>query len=113
MRIKAKKKDEDSFHLFKLFDIAEFSIYDGPGIRTVIYIQGCNAQCDWYHSSTPNLDAPHSCSAPTYAFNVNDANVIASIRRILSKMADTIHHASADPHGKLHQKTDDNKCITF
>lgn len=37
----------------RLFDIAEFSGYDGPGIRTVVYFQGCGAACDWCHS-------PHS-----------------------------------------------------
>lgn len=37
----------------RLFDIAEFSRYDGPGIRTVVYFQGCGAACDWCHS-------PHS-----------------------------------------------------
>lgn len=34
----------------RVFDIAEMSVYDGPGIRTVIYFQGCNAQCEWCHS---------------------------------------------------------------
>lgn len=37
----------------RLFDIAEFSRYDGPGIRTVVYFQGCGVACDWCHS-------PHS-----------------------------------------------------
>lgn len=34
----------------RLFDIAEFSTYDGPGVRSVIYFQGCPLKCDWCHS---------------------------------------------------------------
>lgn len=53
MLIKANRKYNRSSKLLKIFDVAEFSIHDGPGIRTVVYFQGCSAQCDWCHS-------PHS-----------------------------------------------------
>ncbi len=41
-----------------LYDIAYFSRHDGPGIRTVVYFQGCNARCDWCHS--PHSQAQYS-----------------------------------------------------
>ncbi|MFH1728500.1 MAG: glycyl-radical enzyme activating protein [Pseudomonadota bacterium] len=30
-----------------LFDIQGFSIYDGPGCRTVFFLKGCNLNCYW------------------------------------------------------------------
>lgn len=61
MRIKKDEKQCTSgiSCLSRIFDIAEFSVHDGPGVRVVVYFQGCNARCDWCHSphSQPH-DAP-------------------------------------------------------
>ncbi|MCL2159693.1 MAG: glycyl-radical enzyme activating protein, partial [Oscillospiraceae bacterium] len=34
----------------KIFNIQRFSIYDGPGIRTVAFFAGCNLNCAWCHN---------------------------------------------------------------
>jgi pyruvate formate lyase activating enzyme len=34
----------------KLFDIQRFSLNDGPGIRTVVFLKGCPLQCQWCHN---------------------------------------------------------------
>ena len=34
----------------RIFSIEEFSIYDGPGIRTTVFFQGCPLNCNWCHS---------------------------------------------------------------
>jgi len=33
-----------------IFNIQSFSTTDGPGIRTVVFFQGCNLQCLWCHN---------------------------------------------------------------
>lgn len=34
----------------RVFSIEEFSVYDGPGIRTTIFLKGCPLRCNWCHS---------------------------------------------------------------
>jgi pyruvate formate lyase activating enzyme len=34
----------------RVFNIQRFSIHDGPGIRTSIFLKGCNLACDWCHN---------------------------------------------------------------
>lgn len=33
-----------------IFDIKEFSVYDGPGVRTTVFFKGCPLSCRWCHN---------------------------------------------------------------
>lgn len=52
-----------------IFSIEEFSVYDGPGIRTTVFFKGCPLRCNWCHNPE-GLDArvqvvksPNGCIA--------------------------------------------------
>lgn len=36
--------------LGRVFSIEEFSVYDGPGIRTTVFLKGCPLRCSWCHN---------------------------------------------------------------
>jgi pyruvate formate lyase activating enzyme len=33
-----------------IFNIQRFSLHDGPGIRTAVFLKGCNLRCKWCHN---------------------------------------------------------------
>ncbi len=33
-----------------VFDIKEFSVHDGPGVRTTVFLKGCPLRCKWCHN---------------------------------------------------------------
>ena len=33
-----------------VFDIKEFAVFDGPGIRTTVFFKGCSLRCRWCHN---------------------------------------------------------------
>jgi len=41
-----------------VFDIKEFSIHDGPGIRTTVFLKGCPLSCMWCHNPEGQSSLP-------------------------------------------------------
>lgn len=31
----------------RIFDIQRFSVHDGPGVRTIVFLKGCALRCRW------------------------------------------------------------------
>ena len=51
-----------------VFSIEEFAVYDGPGIRTTVFLKGCPLRCNWCHnpeglSALPQIvKSPNGCT---------------------------------------------------
>lgn len=41
-----------------VFDIRRFSVHDGPGIRTTVFLKGCPLRCGWCHNPEGLAAAP-------------------------------------------------------
>jgi len=48
-----------------VFDIKEFSIHDGPGIRTTVFLKGCPLSCMWCHNPEGQSSQPQVMQNPT------------------------------------------------
>jgi len=47
-----------------VFDIQKFSIHDGPGIRTIIFLKGCSLRCQWCANPESNNRDPEMLCYP-------------------------------------------------
>ena len=79
-----------------IFDIDNFAVHDGPGIRTVIYFKGCPLRCVWCHSPESQEKEPQTlyiadrcrhCSPCLGDKCVNEARVICGRKVKASEIA--------------------------
>jgi pyruvate formate lyase activating enzyme len=47
-----------------LFDIKEFAVHDGPGIRTTVFLKGCPLACMWCHNPEGQSRLPQIMRSP-------------------------------------------------
>lgn len=88
MKVLTKNNSKEDGYPVRIFDIAELSIYDGPGVRSVVYFQGCNAECDWCHSpQSQPISSPlmHSSGVKNHLNGVECTTQIGS-SNLLSKV---------------------------
>ena len=46
----------------RIFDIKRYSIHDGPGIRTTVFLKGCGLHCLWCHNPGASIPVLSSCT---------------------------------------------------
>jgi pyruvate formate lyase activating enzyme len=47
-----------------VFDIKEFAVHDGPGIRTTVFLKGCALRCSWCHNPEGLVPEPQILHGP-------------------------------------------------
>lgn len=53
--------EEDKILTGLVYDIQGFSVQDGPGIRTTVFLKGCPLRCPWCHSPESQRFEPQVC----------------------------------------------------
>ncbi len=60
-----------------IFSIEEFSIYDGPGIRTTVFLKGCPLRCAWCHNPEGQVSEPQILRSPNGCVNCGNCTKYA------------------------------------
>jgi pyruvate formate lyase activating enzyme len=47
-----------------VFDIREFTVHDGPGLRTTVFMKGCPLECMWCHNPEGQSNEPQMMVSP-------------------------------------------------
>ncbi len=77
----------------RVFEIQRFSIHDGPGIRTTVFLKGCPLQCAWCHNPE-GMDPgkrlsfqPEKCIGCGFCFDAcpRDAHRMVDGRHVLDR----------------------------
>ncbi len=77
----------------RIFEIQRFSIHDGPGIRTTVFLKGCPLRCQWCHNPEGIEKArqvsfmPDKCIGCGYCFRTcrSGAHKMAGDKHVLDR----------------------------
>lgn len=68
-----------------VFDIKQLAVYDGPGIRTTVFLKGCPLRCMWCHN-------PEGLSyQPQLMGVVKQLPALRGLRRSLPERREKLH----------------------
>ena len=56
-----------------VFDIKEFALNDGPGIRVTVFLKGCPLKCKWCHNPESQKNQPEI----NQKTNIHDQNKLS------------------------------------
>lgn len=73
-----------------VFDIREFSIHDGPGIRTTVFLKGCPLRCSWCHNPEGISPKPQVLKSQAGERIVGREYTAEELAAILNKQADVL-----------------------
>jgi pyruvate formate lyase activating enzyme len=76
-----------------VFDIKEFAIHDGPGIRTTVFLKGCPLRCSWCHNPEGISPHPQTMRSPIGERTVGTWYTPEALAGILNGQADILRDA--------------------
>lgn len=68
-----------------IFDIKRYSINDGPGIRTTVFLKGCPLRCPWCHNPEGRSASPEIMVRPVRCLEECSECLAACLEKALSK----------------------------
>ncbi len=73
-----------------VFDIKEFAVHDGPGIRTTVFLKGCPLSCSWCHNPEGISPKPQTICSPAGERLVGTEYSSEELASILMKQAEVL-----------------------
>lgn len=76
-----------------VFDIREFSVHDGPGVRTTVFMKGCHLRCSWCHNPEGLRPEPQIMKGTAGERLVGEEFTSAALAERLNSQADLLRLA--------------------
>ena len=73
-----------------VFDIREFTVHDGPGIRTSVFMKGCPLRCSWCHNPEGQSRQPQIIRSPVGERIAGKEYNTSELAALLNKQADIL-----------------------
>lgn len=73
-----------------IFDIKEFAVHDGPGIRTTVFMKGCPLRCSWCHNPEGISPEPQVMHGPAGERVVGKRYASSELAGILNRQAEIL-----------------------
>ena len=70
-----------------IFDIKEFAVHDGPGIRTTVFMKGCPLACMWCHNPEGQSREPQEMQGPSGGRTAGKEYTSSQIAALLNRQA--------------------------
>ncbi len=73
-----------------VFDIKEFAVHDGPGIRTTVFLKGCPLRCAWCHNPEGFSPEPQVMTGPAGTRTVGQTYSSDELAARLNQLAEVL-----------------------
>jgi pyruvate formate lyase activating enzyme len=70
-----------------VFDIREFTVHDGPGLRTTVFLKGCPLRCSWCHNPEGFSPEPQLTHGPVGQRMMGCSYTSTELAGLLNKQA--------------------------
>lgn len=73
-----------------VFDLREFTIHDGPGLRTSVFLKGCPLRCAWCHNPEGMSSEPQLLRTPSGTRTCGQRYTSTELATLLNRQADLL-----------------------
>lgn len=83
-----------------VFDIQRFSVHDGPGIRTIVFLKGCPLSCRWCSNPESQCKDPQVMFVPKKCIGCGKCKEVCPVNAVDFELPSRIHQSKCIKCGR-------------